>query len=211
MSKGFDETLTAIQQRWLAVGLLLLVSLIIGLLIIVPIISKGLALHDSKNNLVFKLRQYERILANKDAVSSSKSKIAQQSAEQGYFNRQDTESLASAEMQEFIKQAIMNAGGQLNSTQSMPSGDSSSDDNTIKFTRIIIRVSMTGNSEVLRSVLYKIETSQPLMIIDQIDLRPVRGRRNRKTGQIDASNDLTVNFQVVSFMRKKQSDEQPAR
>jgi general secretion pathway protein M len=209
VNKGLDESLTAAQQRWLAVGLLVFVSLIIGLLIIAPIINKGLALHETKNNLVFKLRQYERILANKDAVSNWKSKIAQQSEEQGYFNGQETEALASAEMQEFIKQTIVNAGGQLNSTQSIPSSDSPQDDDAVKFTRIIIRVSMTGNSETLRSVLYKVETSQPLMIIDQIDIRPVRGRRNRKTGRIDPSNDLTVNFQAVSFMRKKQNNEQP--
>jgi len=209
VNKGLDESLTAAQQRWLAVGLLVFVSLIIGLLIIAPIINKGLALHETKNNLVFKLRQYERILANKDAVSNWKSKIAQQSEEQGYFNGQETEALASAEMQEFIKQTIVNAGGQLNSTQSIPSSDSPQDDDAVKFTRIIIRVSMTGNSQTLRSVLYNIEISKPLMIIDQIDIRPVRGRRNRKTGRIDPSNDLTVNFQAVSFMRKKQSNEQP--
>jgi general secretion pathway protein M len=61
---------------------------------------------------------------------------------------------------------------------------------------------MTGSSEMLRSVLYKIENAKPLMIIDQIDIRPVRGRRNRVTGQVDANNDLAINFQAVSFMRK---------
>jgi general secretion pathway protein M len=61
---------------------------------------------------------------------------------------------------------------------------------------------MTGNSEVLRAVLYKIETATPLIIIDQIDIRPMRGKRNRTTRQIDPSNELNVNFQAVSFMRK---------
>jgi len=60
---------------------------------------------------------------------------------------------------------------------------------------------MTGNSEVLRSVLYKIETSEPLIIINQIDIRPMRGTRNKITRQLEASNELNVNFQAVSFMR----------
>jgi general secretion pathway protein M len=196
-----NDTLTAQQQRWLAVGLLIVVISIAGLLIIVPAFSKVLELNETKNNLLFKLQQYERILAKKDAVIASRDKIKQQSTEQGYFNGQETEAVASAEMQDLIKQIIVGAGGQLTSTQAIPTEDNALDDNT-PFNHIAVRVSMTGNSEVLRTVLYKIETAIPLMIIDQIDIRPVRGRRNRKTGLIDSTNELAINFQVVSFMRK---------
>ena len=75
LNKGQDGTLTPLQQRWLAVGLLVIVVLIAGLLIIVPVVSKGLALNESKQNLLFKLNQYERILAKKDAVLASRDKI----------------------------------------------------------------------------------------------------------------------------------------
>ncbi|MDD1640838.1 MAG: type II secretion system protein GspM [Methylococcaceae bacterium] len=187
----------ALSQRWLAVGLLIAVVLVIILVVIVPVINKEMELHDAKNSLVFRLQQYERILAKKDAVIASMDTIKQQHEEQGYFNSQNTDALASAEMQEFIKKAIVDAGGQLSSTQALPVS------NKGKFSRITVRVRMTGNSEVLRAVLYKIETSTPLIIIDQIDIRPMRGKRNRTTRQIESSNELNVNFQAVSFMRKQ--------
>jgi len=196
-----NDTLTAQQQRWLAVGLLIIVIAIAGLLIIVPVVGKGMELNDTKNNLLFKLQQYERILAKKDAIIASRDKIKQQSAEQGYFNAQDTEAVVSADMQDLIKQIIVGAGGQLTSTQAIPSENNAPDSNS-PFNHIAVRVSMTGNSEMLRTVLYKIETAIPLMIIDQIDIRPVRGRRNHKTGLIDPTNELMINFQAVSFMRK---------
>ena len=98
-------------------------------------------------------------------------------------------------MQEFIKKTIVEAGGQLSSTQALPV--SNKDD----FKRITVSVRMTGNSQVLRRVLYKLETSEPLIIINQIDIRPMRGTRNSVTKQMEASNDLNVNFQAVSFMR----------
>jgi general secretion pathway protein M len=85
----------------------------------------------------------------------------------------------------------------LSSTQALPV---SNDD---KFSRITVRVRMRGNSEVLRAVLYKIETSTPFIIINQLDIRPMRGSRNRTTRQIEPSNELNVNFQAVSFMRKQ--------
>ncbi len=190
-------TSTKQMQRWLAVGLLVAVILVAVLAVIVPIVSKGLELHEAKNNLVFKLQQYERILARKDAVTDSMSAIKEQYQEHGLLNTQGTGALASAEVQEFIKKAIVDAGGQLSSTQALPVSTKN------EFSRITVSVRMTGNSEVLRAVLYKIETATPLIIINQIDIRPMRGIRSRITRQLEPSNELNINFQAVSFMRKQ--------
>lgn len=186
-----------LQQRWLAVGLLIAVVALLMAVIVVPVVNKGMELYESKTNLLFRLQQYQRILAKKDAVMANMDTIKQQHDEQSYFNSQNTDALASAEMQEFIKKAIVDAGGQLSSTQALPVTDKNN------FSMITVRVRMTGNSEVLRSVLYQIETSSPLILIDQIDIRPMRGVRNRITRQIEPSNELNVNFQAVSFMRKQ--------
>jgi general secretion pathway protein M len=182
-------------QRWLAVGLLVFVALLFGLIVVMPIISKGLELHETKDNLAFTLQKYEKILAGKNAVVANIEAIKQQHQDQGYFNNQGTSALASAQMQEFIKQTIVQAGGQLSSTQVLPS--SSKD----KFNHITVSVRMTGNIEVLRAVLYKLETSTPLIVIDQLDIRPMRSIRNRITRQIEPSNGLNINFQAIGFMR----------
>lgn len=185
------------MQRWLALGLLLIVLLMVSLVIIVPVINKGLELNETKNSLVFRLAQYQRILAKKEAVMASMARLKESHNEQGYFNSQKTDALASAEMQEIIKKAIVEAGGELSSTQALPVAKKD------EFNRITIRVRMTGNSEVLRAVLYRLETATPLIIIDEIDIRPIHGIRNRITHQIEPSNDLSINFQAVSFMRKQ--------
>lgn len=182
-------------QRWLAVGLLVFVVLLVGLIVVVPIISKGLELHEAKENLAFNLKKYEQILAGKESVVANIEAIKQQHQEQGYFNDQGTSSLASAQMQEFIKQTIVQAGGQLSSTQVLP--PTAKD----KFNRITVSVRMTGNIGVLREVLYKLETATPLIVIDQIDIRPMRNIRNRVTRKIEASNGLNINFQAIGFMR----------
>ncbi|MDO9422769.1 MAG: type II secretion system protein GspM [Methylobacter sp.] len=185
------------MQRWLAVGLLVAAMLIVGLVVIVPVVNKGLELRESKSNLVFRLQQYERILARKDAVIASMNAIKEQYQQRGLLNSQSTGALASAEVQEFIKKTIVEAGGQLSSTQALPVSTRN------EFNRITVSVRMTGNSEVLRAVLYKIETSTPLIIINQLDIRPMRGVRSRTTRQIEPSNELNINFQAVSFMRKQ--------
>jgi general secretion pathway protein M len=63
---------------------------------------------------------------------------------------------------------------------------------------------MTGNIEVLRAVLYKLETATPLIVIEQLDIRPMRSVRNRITRQIEPSNGLNINFQAIGFMRAQQ-------
>ncbi len=184
-------------QRWLAVALLVAAILIVSLAVIVPVVNKGLELHEAKNSLVFRLQQYERVLARKDAVTASMSAIKEHYQKRGLLNRQSTGALASAEIQEFIKKAIVEAGGQLSSTQALPVSTKN------EFSRITVSVRMTGNSKVLRSVLHKIETSTPLIIISQIEIRPMRGIRSRTTRQVEPSNELDINFQAVSFMRKQ--------
>ena len=184
-------------QRWLAVALLVAAILIVSLAVIVPVVNKGLELHEAKNSLVFRLQQYERVLARKDAVTASMSAIKEHYQKRGLLNRQSTGALASAEIQEFIKKAIVEAGGQLSSTQALPVSTKN------EFSKITVSVRMTGNSKVLRSVLHKIETSTPLIIISQIEIRPMRGIRSRTTRQVEPSNELDINFQAVSFMRKQ--------
>ncbi|MDO9162530.1 MAG: type II secretion system protein GspM [Methylococcaceae bacterium] len=186
-----------LSQKWLALGLLVLVVLVFSLVVVMPIINKGLELNESKQALAFRLQQYERVLATQAQVAANVEQIKQAYAEQGYLNSQQTSALASAELQEFIKKTIVEAGGQLSSTQVLPVSTKG------EFTRITISVRMTGSSEVLRTVLYNIETTAPLIVIDQIDIRPMRGVRNRTTRQLELSNELNVNFQAVSFMRKQ--------
>ncbi len=184
------------NERWLAVGLLLVVMSFISFIIILPLINQGLALHDERNTLGFRLEQYERILARKQSVIDEMESLKAQFADENYLSTQNTSALASADLQEMIKQAIVEAGGQLSSTQGLPVVTKNN------FNRIPINVRMTGNSEVLRAVLHKIETATPLVVVEQIDIRPMRGVRNKVTHQIDPSNELSVNFQAISFMKK---------
>jgi len=184
------------RDRGLALGLLATVIGFIVFVIILPLINQGVALHEEKMALAFRLQQYERILGRKQAVIDEIEALKTQYAEQNYLSTQNTSALASAELQEMIKQAIVEAGGQLSSTQGLPVITKNN------FEHIPINVRMTGTSDVLRAVLYKIETATPLVVIDQIDIRPMRGIRNHLTHHIDSSNELSVNFQAMSFMKK---------
>jgi len=189
-----NETL---KQRWLALGLLGLVLLLITFIVFVPLLSMGWEYHEQKQDLTFRLQRARQIVARKDSVIANIASIKKQYQEQNYFSTRDTEALASADLQKLIKSAISQTGGQLTSTQVLPQISDSG------FNRVTVKVRMSGDIETLRAVLHEIESSPQIMLIDQIDIRPVRGKRNRKTRKIEPSNKLNINFQVAGFMRKK--------
>lgn len=184
------------SQRWLALGLLVLVILLIIFVAIVPVISTGLEYHEQKNQLAFRLMRSEQIVAKKDGVAENITRIKQQYNRQNYFSTRNTVALASAELQKFIKATISQAGGQLTSTQVLPSSK------TDGFNRVTIKIRMSSDMDALRHVLHEIESSVPVMVIERIDIRPVRGRRNRKTRKLEPSNKMNINFQATGFMRK---------
>ena len=130
-------------DRWLAVGLLVALILSFCFVVVAPAVSKWSELNEEKNTLARRYHQYERILSEKDTVVDTMGSIKEQVAEKGYFNSQQTEALSSAELQELIKKAIVDAGGQLSSTQALPVK------NKDRFSQITISVRMTGNAEVL--------------------------------------------------------------
>ena len=188
-----------LHSRWLALGLLLFIFLLIIFVAIVPLVSTGLDYYQQQQELTFRLQRSKQIVARKDTVLEDIKNIKQQYQQQNYFSTQDTVALASADLQKFIKSTISSAGGQLTSTQVLPST------NEKGLKRISVKVRMSGDVEVLRSVLYEIESAVPVMVVDQIDIRPVRGKRNRKTRKIEPSSKLNINFQATGFMRAESS------
>jgi general secretion pathway protein M len=186
-------------RRWSAVALLLLVLLSIIFAILLPLMTSWLDYHNQKDDLMFRLQRQQNIAARKESVAENLALLQQQFEQQGYFSNSTTEALASAELQNIIKTAVTDAGAQLTSTQGLP-GKAEND-----FVRVAVKVRMAGSMEALRTTLYSIETAIPILVIDQLDITPVRGARNRGNNKIDPSSQLNISFQVISFMRAKAS------
>jgi len=184
------------QQRWLALGLLLAVLTLLSAGVVTPLLVKILAYKEEIDDLVFEIQRYARnIESNRDIVEELR-QTREEIAEQGYFAKQESVALASAELQTQIKDMVSRANGQLTSSQALPQRDEE------QLTRISVRVNLTGTMEMLRQVLYELEYAKPLLVIDQLEVRPMPARRNRKTRQIEPSGKVSVNLEVSAFMRK---------
>ena len=182
-------------QRWLAVGLLAILVMTFVFLLVVPLINMGISYHEEKTDLIFRLQRQQKIVDRKDQVAENLAAIKAQASEQGYLSSRDTEALASADLQNIVKTAVTDAGGQLTSTQGLPGKLDNG------FNRVAVRVRMTGSMDTLRSVLHTFNNTVPIFIVDQIDITPIRGnRRGNVNNKLETNAELNMSFQVVSFM-----------
>jgi general secretion pathway protein M len=182
------------RSRWLALGLLALVIALIAGLIIYPLISLGIEYREKRQDAIFNLRRYKKILSTKEALQKNYEELNANYSAQNYFYTRNTIALAAADLQAVINPIISNVGGQVirKNTTSRPLEDN--------FTRITLDITMTVTIEALRAILYEIETAIPLIIIDQIRIKDAPKKRNAKTRQLESKGELTINLKASSFV-----------
>ena len=109
----------------------------------------------------------------------------------------DTAALASADLQTRIKDTVNRAGGELISTQVIPERQEE------RFTRVAVKLRMTGSTQVLRDVLHSIESGAPFLFVENLNIRPIRIAQpqlpGRKPGKVE--DKLSIDFDVVGYMR----------
>ena len=113
--------------------------------------------------------------------------------------------IAATELQQQVKDVVESNGGNLVSTQILPVNVEGG------FSKVTIRVQMTSDTEALEKVLYDLESHEPLLFIDnfQVRARPVRQPRRRLRGnarpppEAPPTVQLTTRFELAGFMRGK--------
>lgn len=190
------QKLNSTQQKWLALGLLVGVILVVSLIIFLPWYQAINEKLEAIDDQVFKIQRYQRVIASKDEVLEKVEQRRQEIYALDYFYAKDSYSLAEAELQNQIKTIAESVGGDISSTQILPLKEQE------EIVRIAVKIRLQGSMEMFRNLLYEIETGTPFLFIDDLSIIPQRGRRNRRTRQIEETGNITVTIEVSSYMRK---------
>jgi general secretion pathway protein M len=185
------------KSRIAALGLLIVVVLIAFLGILGPLIAIGNGYRDRLEELEFKLQKMRNIAAEKDFWLNRLEEIKKQGKTEGRLIARDTAALASADLQTLIKESVTRAGGELISTQVIPERKEE------QFTRVAVKLRMTGSTPVLRDVLHSFESGHPILFVENLNIRPIRISQptlpGRKPGKV--TDKLSVDFDVVGYIR----------
>ena len=93
----------------------------------------------------------------------------------------DSDTTASASLQERLQAMFMQAGVQLHSVETLPGEDSGA------FRRIGLRVSFNASWTVLMGLLKDLHLSTPALLVDDLQVRPALHRINTAQGSLDVT------------------------
>ncbi len=160
------EQLPHSRQRALALGILFILLLLIYTVLVEPFVTWHQDYNQRIGQLQDRLAGFQRIAATHKDLDKTYKLLKRTVAVQdsGYISG-ETEALAAAEMQGYVKRIVEENGGHLTSIQIL------SDNETEEpVPRIALKVQITGAIETVQKVFYALESGQPYVFLDDVYL-----------------------------------------
>jgi general secretion pathway protein M len=180
---------------WLnrAFALFLLFALVAGIYLagIKPLVGAYRANQESIEDARLQVARFQAVAAEADALKAKVTEIEELHASRPYYLTKATDALAAVELQDRVKLAVSDNGGTIRSIQALP-GEKDG-----QLQRVTLRVQMTTTITSLFNIVHALETSQPFLFLDNID---IKGRPVRDTKQGTASDPtLSVTLDLYGF------------
>jgi general secretion pathway protein M len=186
-----------LQGRIAALVLLGLVLAAVYALAVQPYLARYQGQQAELAALQDRLVHLERLAQTRPAVHAQLERL--RSAEEGHhgYLTGGTPAVATAELQEYVKEVILASGGQLVSTQAVAA------ENGAGVMPLTVKVTMRGDTESLQRVVYALESGRPMLFLDNVLVRTLGARRMRLgAGREDA---LEVRFDLTGYLREVRS------
>jgi general secretion pathway protein M len=190
------KPLSPTASRAIAVIVLVGVIAVPYVFIVQPLVEKYRENRDTIAEYQDQLLRYRQIAANRPQMQARHEQLQRDPISQGAYLSGDSEALVAANLQNRIKTVIEASGGRLSSTQILQSGDED------VFRVVTVRVRMTADIDAASKIFYELESGQPFLFVDGVDISSRQARRRRRNQQTAPENiDLNINFDVYGYMR----------
>lgn len=183
------------ESRALALGLLVLVLAGLYLLLVQPLVAAYRDNDERIGELALRQAHSQRLALEQPALEAEHARLLRSRPAGGYYLTSQSEALATAELQAYVKRLIESAGGGLVSIQ--PIAQSSADARR----RVKAQVRMQGNIAAVRAVLHGLESGSPWLLVDEVDLMQGRAMGGRRVPGAETAGPLEVSFNLTGFMR----------
>lgn len=183
----------------LAVALLLVP---VGLLLKLVVVPAWQAYGDNRAEII-QLREqlagFRRAAADLETLEGRLRTLRERHAASRYTLSQGSETLAAAALQERVKKLVGRHGGDLVSTRVLPVEPQQ------EFTRVGVNVQMRASIDVLRNVLYELESGEPMLIVNDLLIQSSSGGmgQRRRPGDAGHAGVLNLRFDLAGFIRRE--------
>ena len=185
--------LSPLVSRSLAVAILVAALAALWVLLVAPVTEKfegyGRSISHSRELLV----RHLQIAAQRARLETELEELRRAQSSTGRFLEGGGIELVAAEAQNKVKNLIDANGATLKSTQILPAQEK---DN---FRKLTIRVTMSADTEALQKIFHALETANPYLFLDNIDIRS--RRRRARQGRSVRQGELQIRFDLYGYMR----------
>jgi hypothetical protein len=181
-----------IVQRILALALVFGLVLLIAVIAVLPIAQSARTTAEALEHDREMIARLSRSVANRGSFDAQIDALVARINESGLYIRADTEPLAAAAVQEYLKRAVGLHGGELRSVQSLPS---SRED---ELTRVGLRVVMTGALGAMIHLLHELESGEPFLFVSDLQIKSTT-RRRRRNDEAPVET-LSIRFDVYGYL-----------
>ncbi|MGE0357069.1 MAG: type II secretion system protein GspM [Burkholderiales bacterium] len=152
------------KRRKAALGFLAGAIALLTALVAVPLWLAHRHYDEALDDMDRRLTRYERLAAARPALERKLAAVRAIDSRR-YFLRASAASLASAEMQERVRQFVEAAGGRIISVQVGQPRDEG------RFRQVTVTLQLNANTQALRKILLTMESSEPYVFVDSLMVR----------------------------------------
>jgi general secretion pathway protein M len=173
--------LTGRTGQLLALGLTLSAPALLGLGVVVPLIEWHGERAEALAQRTALARRMQALAAALPELREQAAVIAASKAGEAALLAGDSDSMASASLQERLQAMFAQAGVQLNSVETLPGEEAGA------YRRIRLRVSFNVAWPALMALLKEIHVATPALLVDELQVQPALRRINAAPGTFDVS------------------------
>ena len=187
-----------IPERWRGVGLLMLILAVAYLLLVhwwftAPMLDLGTQVRD----LAAQEQSLRAEVAQRPALEQQLAQLRADDASHPGFLPEASQELASAGLVQRLEQVVATASPNPNACQ-ITARTPSQTDATEPYTRVVVQVRLRCGMTELAAVLHALESGDPLLFIDNLDLL---SRRSYLVATPDNNGSMDVSFDLYGYLR----------
>jgi len=184
------RSLSERQSRHLAAGLLISCLVMVALLVYIPVRMLHRHYDGAIANRTDLIARYQHIIATSAEIRTALDH-AKKNEGRKHFLRNTGAALAASEIQETAKNLIETNGGKLISMQVVPFKDEGA------YRRVTINIQLSSNMTTLRKILYAVETMQPYLLVDNVNVRSLVNALYKNASGMEP--EMTVRFDLTGY------------
>ena len=192
------KSLSPEMSRLAAVGLLVALVLVIAIYVVLPLAGYHIDRFSEATKKRHLLAQYDFLLSNEAAIDEELAKI-EQTDTADLFLAGGKKSIASANLREFVAQAVRESAGELVSSQEYDVEPITST------TAIGLQLQVRGEADSLIGLLHAIEPARPVIFVDELAVsssskRSSSSRETRRAQSRGNVPSLDIRMNIVGYL-----------